>query len=88
LKTRTFVSATLTPALLALALFAQACAPALPRAARDKVATRANSPHQCDAAASDPSDEYMRAEFAPADGFDFPFGDGEGLLFPSPPIWD
>jgi murein DD-endopeptidase MepM/ murein hydrolase activator NlpD len=23
-------------------------------------------------------DEYMRAEFAPADGFDFPFGDGEG----------
>jgi hypothetical protein len=26
----------------------------------------------------DSFDEYMRAEFAPADGFDFPFGDGEG----------
>lgn len=77
MKTRTIVSAILTPALFALALFAQACAHAEPRAARGKVATQANSPRHA-ATPSDPFDEYMRAEFAPADGFDFPFGDGEG----------
>jgi murein DD-endopeptidase MepM/ murein hydrolase activator NlpD len=74
---RTIVSAILTPTLLAFALFAQACAPAGPSAARGKVATQANSPRHA-ATPSDPFDEYMRAEFAPADGFDFPFGDGEG----------
>lgn len=77
MKTRTRVSATLTPLLAALALFAQACAPAEPHTARDKVATQANTPRP-DASPSDSFDEYMRAEFAPADGFDFPFGDGEG----------
>lgn len=77
MKTRTFISAILTPALAALALFAQACARAEPRATSGKVATQANSPRHA-ATPSDPFDEYMRAEFAPADGFDFPFGDGDG----------
>ena len=77
MKTRTFAGATLTLLLLPLALSAQACAPAAPREARGKVATRANAPRP-DAAPPDSFDEYMRAEFAPADGFDFPFGDGEG----------
>jgi murein DD-endopeptidase MepM/ murein hydrolase activator NlpD len=77
LKTRTFVGATLTHALLALALFAQACARVGPGEARGKVATQANAPRP-GAPAPDSFDEYMRAEFAPADGFDFPFGDGEG----------
>lgn len=32
-----------------------------------------------DAATPEPDfDAYMRADFAPADGFDFPFGDGDG----------
>lgn len=74
---RTFVSATLTATLLALALFAAACVRAEPRAARGKVATQANVPRP-GGNASDPFDDYMRAEFAPADAFDFPFGDGEG----------
>jgi murein DD-endopeptidase MepM/ murein hydrolase activator NlpD len=66
-----------TPALLALALFAQSCARAAPRAARGKVATQATAPRP-GATPADSFDEYMRAEFPPADGFDFPFGDGEG----------
>lgn len=61
-------------ALLALALLLQACALDAPRG---KVATQANSPRQT-ATPADSFDEYMRAEFAVADGFDFPFGDGEG----------
>jgi murein DD-endopeptidase MepM/ murein hydrolase activator NlpD len=74
---RRFVNANLRPALLALALLSQACAPATPTDGRGKVATPANSPRHT-AAAADSFDEYMRAGFAPADGFDFPFGDGEG----------
>ena len=77
MKTSTFVNANLRPALVALALLFHACAPATPNAVRGKVATQANSPRQ-DATAADSFDDYMRAEFAPADGFDFPFGDGEG----------
>lgn len=79
MKTSTFARATLAPALLALALalFAQACARAEPRPPRGKVATQANAPRP-DAPTPDSFDAYMRAEFAPADGFDFPFGDGEG----------
>jgi murein DD-endopeptidase MepM/ murein hydrolase activator NlpD len=71
------VNAIPTLLLCALALFQQACAPAAPSVARGKVATQANSPRP-DASPSGPFDEYVRAEFAPADGFDFPFGDGEG----------
>jgi murein DD-endopeptidase MepM/ murein hydrolase activator NlpD len=76
---RRFVNTNLRPALLALALalLSQACAPATPSDGRGKVATQANSPRQT-APPLDSFDEYMRAEFAPADGFDFPFGDGEG----------
>jgi murein DD-endopeptidase MepM/ murein hydrolase activator NlpD len=78
LKRRTRTHASLPLALCALALIFQACAPARPGDARGKVATPANAPRPGAAAAVDPFDEYMRAEFAPADGFDFPFGDGEG----------
>jgi hypothetical protein len=31
-------------------------------------------------------DAYMRADFAPADGFDFPFGDGDGGLSSFTPV--
>jgi hypothetical protein len=74
LKRRTRTQASLPLALCALALIFQACAPARPGDARGKVATPANAPRP-GVAAVDPFDEYMRAEFAPADGFDFPFGD-------------
>ncbi len=62
--------------LVALALVSQSCAAVTPRAARDGAnavgATAASPTRDLD------FDEYMRADFAPADGFDFPFGDGEG----------
>jgi murein DD-endopeptidase MepM/ murein hydrolase activator NlpD len=67
------------PALLlaALALLSQSCAGLTQRAARGSSDANASA-----AAAAAPReldfDEYMRADFAPADGFDFPFGDGDG----------
>lgn len=62
--------------LAALALASQACsgahAPAEPRAASSSGPSSGAPPLALD------FDEYMRADFAAADGFDFPFGDGRG----------
>src|SRR4051794_15384335 len=69
---RNFTAAKLLHALAALAFLFQACAHS-PRNASSNRATPANSPRPSNA-----FDEYMRADFAPADGFDFPFGDGAG----------
>ena len=65
-------------ALSALALLGPACAGG-PRAGRVAPGVRDAA---ADAAPTPPRpldfDEYMRADFPAADGFDFPFGDGEG----------
>jgi murein DD-endopeptidase MepM/ murein hydrolase activator NlpD len=76
------------PALLlaALALVSQACGALSPRAARDgrvsdAVASGTDGARRdvgTAAARETDFDSYMRADFAPADGFDFPFGDGDG----------
>ncbi|MDT7779046.1 MAG: hypothetical protein QOC99_1558 [Acidobacteriota bacterium] len=60
--------------LAALALCLQACASAPTQAGRGT-----NEPaHANPPSSSDSFDEYLSAEFAPADGFDYPFGDGTG----------
>ena len=61
-------------ALAALLLLSSACSLA-PRAGSSKPGTSTTR-----SAPSEPLDfdGYMLADFAPADGFDFPFGDGEG----------
>lgn len=65
-------------ALALLSLLCAACSSA-PRAGAGKAAVPSdNTPTAAAQAGPLDFDEYMRAEFAPADGFDFPFGDGEG----------
>ena len=66
--------------LAALALVSQSCAGMTQRAARGSADANAVA---ASASVSTPPretdfDGYMRADFAPADGFDFPFGDGDG----------
>lgn len=73
MTTRALTSERFLSLLAALALLFQSCAPATPRTVSGNPATTANPLH-----AANVFDEYMRADFAPADGFDFPFGDGEG----------
>ncbi len=64
--------------LAALALAAQACGYVSPRASRDESVLNAVASKTASASRVMDFDEYMRADFAPADGFDFPFGDGDG----------
>jgi murein DD-endopeptidase MepM/ murein hydrolase activator NlpD len=71
---KTFINSACALALAALACFSAACSIA-PRAGSSKAG--ASAPTGAPRRALD-FDEYMRADFAPADGFDFPFGDGEG----------
>ncbi|HYH86248.1 MAG TPA: peptidoglycan DD-metalloendopeptidase family protein [Pyrinomonadaceae bacterium] len=73
MTTRALTAGRFLSLLAALALLFQSCATAPPRAVSGYPATNANPPHTANT-----FDEYMRADFAPADGFDFPFGDGEG----------
>ena len=63
-------------ALAALLLSGAACSPAPSKVKPGAAAVNAPAA----AAPREPSDfdGYMRADYAPADGFDFPFGDGEG----------
>jgi murein DD-endopeptidase MepM/ murein hydrolase activator NlpD len=59
--------------LATLALLFQSCAPSTPRDALVNSSADANSTRTVNV-----FDDFLRADFAPADGFDFPFGDGEG----------
>ncbi|MET0647861.1 MAG: peptidoglycan DD-metalloendopeptidase family protein [Pyrinomonadaceae bacterium] len=71
---RTSTKSSFALALAALSFFSSACAFA-PRTGTGKAGNVAAA----GAARRPPDfDEYMRADFAAADGFDFPFGDGEG----------
>ncbi|HEX8119063.1 MAG TPA: hypothetical protein VF521_17425, partial [Pyrinomonadaceae bacterium] len=64
---------------LAALLFLSAACTSAPRPGSSKAAPNAADVSTAAAPAEPPDfDGYMRAEFAPADGFDFPFGDGEG----------
>src|SRR4051794_40525474 len=62
----------------ALALALQSCAHAPQHGASGSVNAKAGDAAAPRATQPLDFDDYMRAEFAPADGFDFPFGDGEG----------
>ena len=72
---RTLIKSSFALALAALSFLSPGCAPA-PRAGSGAAGNAAAAA----GAARRPADfdEYMRADFAAADGFDFPFGDGEG----------
>lgn len=74
----TRVASPLPLLLAALALVSQACGYVSPRAARDESVLNAVATKTAAAPREPDFDEYMRADFAPADGFDFPFGDGDG----------
>jgi murein DD-endopeptidase MepM/ murein hydrolase activator NlpD len=72
---------TLTKSALALAalLFLSSACSVAPRAVAGKAAAPPADTPKADAPPEPLDfDGYMRAEYAPADGFDFPFGDGEG----------
>src|SRR5215203_472253 len=62
--------------LAALLCLSSACSVA-PRAGSGKSGATSNTTASAPPVPLD-FDEYMRADFAPANGFDFPFGDGEG----------
>src|ERR1044072_634139 len=70
---RTVINSACALALAALACLSSACFIA-PRAGSSKAGGAATT--SVPRRALD-FDEYMRADFTPADGFDFPFGDGE-----------
>lgn len=71
LVTKTLAGSAFALALAALSFLSPACSVA-PRAGSDQPAATSTPRDPLD------FDAYMRADFAPADGFDFPFGDGEG----------
>ena len=78
MKSRTLTNSAFALALAALSFNSSACSVA-PRAGSDAAHARPGSPALADAPRHPPDfDEYLRADFAPADGFDFPFGDGDG----------